>query len=138
MAAGSRAGRGVVLSRSDDGGASWQEGVVHQINNVLYQNRTHLRGAFRMLDTAGTGKISARAFEHTLRNINGHLDKGEQLSDLQIRELRRCLDRGGRGVVTYDLRAPRVARQRARRRPTTAWRPRPTTTRSNDTRVGVL
>ena len=75
---------------------------MHQINNVLYQNRTHLRGAFRMLDTAGTGKISARAFEHTLRNINAHLDPGSQLSDLQIRELRRCLDRAGRGVVDYE------------------------------------
>ena len=74
---------------------------MHQINNVLYQNRTHLRGAFRLLDVAGTGKIAAQAFEHTLRNINAHLPPDQRLADLQIRELRRCLDRGN-GVVDYE------------------------------------
>ncbi|GBG31748.1 Serine/threonine-protein phosphatase [Hondaea fermentalgiana] len=78
---------------------SWQQGVVQQIANALYQNRIHLKSAFRMFDVDGNGTISVEEFQSGMETINELLDK--PLSKTGIEELRRSLDRNGDGMIDY-------------------------------------
>jgi len=78
---------------------SWQQGVVQQVANALYQNRIHLKAAFRMFDVDGNGTISVEEFQSGMETINELLDK--PLSQTGIEELRRSLDRNGDGSIDY-------------------------------------
>ncbi|CAK9022140.1 Serine/threonine-protein phosphatase with EF-hands 1 (PPEF-1) (DRES10) (Protein phosphatase with EF calcium-binding domain) (PPEF) [Durusdinium trenchii] len=79
--------------------ASWKHGVVQQVANVLYQNRIHLKAAFRMFDVDGNGTVTAQEFQEGMQTINELLDK--PLTTQQIDELRRSLDRNGDGTIDY-------------------------------------
>jgi protein phosphatase len=78
---------------------TWKQGVVQQISNCLYQNRIHLRAAFRMFDVDGNGIITAEEFANGMNSINELMDK--PLTTQQIDELRRALDRNGDGRIDY-------------------------------------
>ena len=79
--------------------ADWQDSVVQQVANILFQHRIQLRAAFRMFDVDNSGKIAAEDFTLGLSTINTLLDN--PLSSIQIAELRRTLDRGNMGTVDY-------------------------------------
>mmetsp|Transcript_21966 Transcript_21966/g.35323 ORF Transcript_21966/g.35323 Transcript_21966/m.35323 type:complete len:1069 (+) Transcript_21966:254-3460(+) len=78
---------------------SWKQGVVQQVSNVLYQNRIHLEAAFRMFDVDGSGTITAQEFQDGMKEINNMMDNS--LTNQQIEELRRALDRNGDGTIDY-------------------------------------
>jgi protein phosphatase len=79
--------------------SAWKEGVVQQVSNTLYQNRIHLRAAFRLFDSANCGVISANAFQEGMLAVNKLLEN--PLSPVQIDELRKALDRNGDGRIDY-------------------------------------
>jgi len=88
--------------RADDNNPraqSWKYGVVQQVANVLYQNRIHMKAAFRMFDIDGSGKISAAEFEQGMQTVNALLDN--PLTNSQIEELRLALDHNRDGSVDY-------------------------------------
>lgn len=78
---------------------TWKTGLIQQVSNMLYQNRIHLRHAFRMFDTLGNGTITTEQFQSGMYKLNDMLE--QPLSLTQIEELRRALDKDGNGSIDY-------------------------------------
>eukprot|EP00936_MAST-01D_sp_MAST-1D-sp1_P002439 g2439.t1 len=78
---------------------TWQESVLQQVANVLYQHRIHLRSAFRMFDMDNSGTITSEEFQKSLATINQLLDS--PLTTNQIDELMAALDTDGDGQLSY-------------------------------------
>jgi protein phosphatase len=79
--------------------SNWQMAVIQQVSNVLYQHRIQLRSAFRMFDTDNDGKVTAEEFQSGLKAINALLDN--PLSEMQVDQLMKSLDRNGDGSLDY-------------------------------------
>jgi len=79
--------------------SSWQQSVLQQVANVLFQHRIHLRSAFRMFDMDNSGTITAEEFQKSLATINTLLDS--PLTEDQIDELLKALDTDGDGTLSY-------------------------------------
>eukprot|EP00946_MAST-07B_sp_MAST-7B-sp1_P001214 g1214.t1 len=88
-----------VTSSSSSERATWQDSVVQQVANSLFQHRVQMLSAFRMFDIDNSGEISAREFRVGLRAVNKLLPQA--LSNVQIDELRRALDKNGDGSIDY-------------------------------------
>lgn len=81
------------------GKTTWQQSVLHQMSNVFYQHRIHLRTAFRMFDTDRTGDLNIDEFRSGISIFNSLLNS--PLSGEQIEELLVVLDKNGDGVLSY-------------------------------------
>ncbi|KAL7682977.1 putative serine/threonine-protein phosphatase with EF-hands [Plasmopara halstedii] len=81
------------------GDLTWQNSVLQQVSNVLYQHRIHIRNAFRMFDAKNSGFISRTDFRTAIRTFNVVLNS--PLSDDQIEELLNYLDSDQDGVISY-------------------------------------
>lgn len=79
--------------------AGWQDSVVQQVANSLFQHRIQLMSAFRMFDVDNSGEISAEEFRVGLRAVNKLLPTA--LSNVQIDELRKALDKDKNGNIDY-------------------------------------
>lgn len=81
-------------------GARWQQHVIQQVHNFLYQNRHQLRRVFNMFDTRNTGSINASEFKMGLNSLN--LLSNNQLSDLEVDALMDALDTDKDGMISYS------------------------------------
>ena len=88
-----------VTNASSSERATWQDSVVQQVANSLFQHRIQMLSAFRMFDVDNNGEISAKEFRVGLRAVNKLLPQA--LSNVQIDELRRALDKDGNGTIDY-------------------------------------
>ena len=48
---------------------SWQDSVLQQIANLLFQHRVHIQSAFRMFDVDNSGTVTAEEFKEGFRRI---------------------------------------------------------------------
>mmetsp|Transcript_57938 Transcript_57938/g.160067 ORF Transcript_57938/g.160067 Transcript_57938/m.160067 type:complete len:459 (+) Transcript_57938:1258-2634(+) len=78
----------------------WQDGIIHQIKNVIFQHRTELGAIFRDFDNDNSGSIDADEFLEGFRSINRVLEQA--LTDEQIISIMNVLDRDGDGNVSYE------------------------------------
>ncbi len=83
----------------DSDRATWQDSVVQQVANSLFQHRTQLLSAFRMFDMDNNGTLSAEDFRVGLRAVNKLLP--QDLSSVQIDELCTALDKDSNGIIDY-------------------------------------
>jgi len=83
----------------ENGNTSWQQSVLQQVSNVLYQHRIHMRNAFRMFDQDNSGSISKEEFRAGMKFFNEALDL--PLTEDQIEELLSHLDKNGDGNLSY-------------------------------------
>ena len=60
----------------------WQQNVIDQVVNYLYEYRVELRAAFDMFDRNGDGKISAEEFRVGLKALTAA--SGHALTDVQV------------------------------------------------------
>ncbi|KAG5179686.1 serine/threonine protein phosphatase [Tribonema minus] len=77
----------------------WQEGIIQNIANFLYQNRHQLVGAFRAFDLNNDGEISAEEFSIGLKAMNKLFSS--PLTDFQITCIMQALDKDGNGSLSY-------------------------------------
>ncbi|OQR89845.1 serine/threonine-protein phosphatase [Achlya hypogyna] len=78
---------------------TWQQSVLQQVANVLYQHRVHLRAAFRLFDADKSGAISRDEFRAGISTFNAILD--HPLSEDQVEALLAHLDTNGDGYISY-------------------------------------
>ena len=81
--------------------ASWQDSVLQQISNSLFQHRQQIFSALRMMDQAHTGDITAKEFLTAMKSINKLIP--HPLSNMQLDELSCALSDNGKmtGTVHY-------------------------------------
>ncbi|EQC37411.1 hypothetical protein SDRG_05015 [Saprolegnia diclina VS20] len=79
---------------------TWQQTILQQVSNVLYQHRIHMRSAFRLFDQDKSGSISRDEFRAGISTFNAILDK--PLSDDQVDALLTHLDADGDGNISYN------------------------------------
>jgi Ca2+-binding EF-hand superfamily protein/diadenosine tetraphosphatase ApaH/serine/threonine PP2A family protein phosphatase len=83
-----------------DTDSSWQDLILHQLGNILFQHRIQLKNAFRMIDSDGSGVITLDEFRKGLSLLNAVLEF--PLTDEQIESLLLALDKNGDGVLSYE------------------------------------
>ncbi|KDO21509.1 hypothetical protein SPRG_12473 [Saprolegnia parasitica CBS 223.65] len=79
---------------------TWQQSILQQVSNVLYQHRIHFRSAFRLFDQDKSGSISRDEFRAGISTFNAILDR--PLSDDQVDALLAHLDGDGDGNISYN------------------------------------
>mmetsp|Transcript_28813 Transcript_28813/g.36128 ORF Transcript_28813/g.36128 Transcript_28813/m.36128 type:complete len:885 (+) Transcript_28813:145-2799(+) len=77
----------------------WQEGVIQQISNFMFQHRSQLASAFRAFDTDNSGTISSDEFLTGMTKMNALFNR--PLTKDQILEIMNSLDDDGDGVLSY-------------------------------------
>ncbi|CAM9498254.1 unnamed protein product [Chrysoparadoxa australica] len=77
----------------------WQEGVVQNISNFMYQNRHQMAGAFRTFDVDNDGHISAEEFVQGMMAMNKLF--ASPLEEDQIMAIMNALDEDGDGRLSY-------------------------------------
>jgi len=83
-----------------DTDSSWQDLILHQLGNILFQHRIQLKNAFRLIDSDGSGRITLDEFRKGLSLLNAVLEF--PLTDEQIESLLLALDKNGDGVLSYE------------------------------------
>mmetsp|Transcript_35609 Transcript_35609/g.61601 ORF Transcript_35609/g.61601 Transcript_35609/m.61601 type:complete len:900 (+) Transcript_35609:141-2840(+) len=83
----------------EPGDGGWQEGVIQQISNFMFQHRSQLASAFRAFDLDNSGSISAEEFVTGMSKMNALFNK--PLTRDQIIEIMRSLDEDGDGTLSY-------------------------------------
>jgi len=81
--------------------ASWQDSVLQQISNSLFQHRQQIFSALRMMDEPNTGEVSVVDFLHAMKPINKLIPN--PLSSMQLNELATALSNNGQmtGIISY-------------------------------------
>ena len=78
--------------------ASWQDSVLQQISNSLFQHRQQIFSALRMMDEANTGEVSQKDFQIAFKAINKLLPN--PMSAMQLEELAGAL-MNAKGCIDY-------------------------------------
>jgi Ca2+-binding EF-hand superfamily protein len=86
--------------RVTDTESSWQNLILHQLGNILFQHRIQLKNAFRLIDLDGSGQITLDEFRNGLELLNTSLEF--PLTDEQVESLLLALDKNGDGVLSYE------------------------------------
>lgn len=95
-------GRGALAAVSEGKEAaddSWQQLVVDDIINVLYQYRLELRAIFVMFDVDNSGKVSAEEFRRGMKALENVV--GSTLTSAETDALMKALDKDGDGRLSY-------------------------------------
>ena len=71
-----------------------------QLISTLYEFRVELAASFRLFDTDNSGKVSPEEFRRGLDALKLPLNR--PITDYQIKELMRILDKDGDGFLDYD------------------------------------
>jgi len=101
---------------------NWQEGIIQQISNFMFQHRSQLASAFRAFDLDNSGSISSEEFVTGMTKMNALFNK--PLTKEQILEIMRSLDNDADGNLSYkefldgfrivDTKTPKPTKSKSR------------------------
>lgn len=79
---------------------TWENELIQKFCSLFYINRISLQAAFESLDLDSSGKIDVQEFKAGLQALNLLLEY--PLSDMQISELHKLIDKDGDGTIDYE------------------------------------
>ena len=88
------------VEKSSGEKVGWQQAIIEQIVNTLYEYRIELAAAFEKFDLNHSGMVSREEFRIGLQALTGAI--GSPITDVQADELLRTLDKNKDGYLSYE------------------------------------